>query len=661
MTDKKHHWLARLPGQLSLAFANAAALALITAVTAAPHARAQAVPLSVTVQKNASAAAPVETARAETAATVRAADETVQLGRYVVSASRTAQDPRHTPSAVTLVSIEDLDLAQVPDMRAALAATPGVNISNTGPVGGPSSVFIRGANNDHTLFVVDGVRMNDRAASYNNYLGGADLGGIGRMEILRGPQSTLYGSSAIGGVIVMDTPRGCGVPAGFIAAGAGAFDTWHAAAAISGGTQVLGYSASINRYSTANDLPANDYDHWGYSARLEYAPRADNMLLFGATFRADNDEYQQTGSRTYYSPGEVNTDNYLGTLYAQLRLNNTFTSRLTAAYHERHYDWQPVMLTGFETSSSQYNKRHVIDWQNTLEIAPRVELVGGFNYEHSDFVNDGESKTDDITAGYLSASARPVDALTLTAGLRYDHFRSVGGATTWRAAAAWLPAKDTKIHASYGTGFNAPSPSDIAGVPAWGTLANPDLSPEKSRGWDIGIEQRFLNERIIADVTYFENRFRDLIAWQALSSTTSIYENVSHATTRGVEASAIARITDTIQVRASYTHTQAKNTDTDKRLARRPRHVVDGEIRWQPVRDLTLGAGVHGVSDRVNSEGGPRMEDFTTARVFASYTLRPANLTFKLRAENALNEKYEDVLGYPALPFGLFGGIEWRF
>ncbi|MDR0353695.1 MAG: TonB-dependent receptor [Opitutaceae bacterium] len=600
---------------------------------------------------------------------ISASDETIQLGRYTVSASRTPQDPLYTPNSVTLVSLDDLKLAQVPDLRSALAQIPGVSVGNSGPAGGQSSVFIRGAANDHTLFIVDGVRMNDRAATYLNYLGGAGLGGLGRMEILRGPQSTLYGSSALGGVILIDTPRGCGAPAGFVAAEYGSFETLAAGAAVSGGTQVLGYSASLNRFQTANDLPENDFKHWAYTARLEYAPFADNSVLVGATFRADNGEYQEPGA----NPGTVDSDNYLGTLYAQYRPFDNLTSRLTLAYHERHYGWEPVIITGWETSSTQYNKRQILDWQNTWAIVPRVELVAGANYEHSNFVNNGESKKDDIYAGYLSASARPADNLVLTAGLRYDEFDSVGTAVTWRAGLALLPRKDIKIHASYGTGFNAPSPSDIYGVPSWGTTDNLNLKAEKSKGWDLGIERQFLDGRIIADITYFENRFKQLIDYYDptpldWSSPDAYYININHAKTSGFEISALAKITDDITVRVAYTGLEAKNTDTHARLARRPRHTADLDARWQApaslaLRGLTVGAGLHIVSDRVNDNyGGPRIEDYTTARVFASYTLgNPTNLTFKVRVENALDEDYAEVPGYPTLPLGVFAGIEWKF
>ncbi len=669
MIDKKHHWLARLPGQLSSTFANAAVLALIAAVaaTAASDARAQAVPLSVAVQKNTPAPVPAETASAGTAATVRADDETVQLGRYVVSASRTAQDPRYTPSSVTLLDASDLAVGQITDLHTALAQQPGVIIVNNGPAGSRSSILMRGAQSHQTLLVVDGVRMNDKAADYGNYLGVADLSGIDRIEILRGPQSTLYGSSAMGGVVAFNTPRGSGAPHGSLSAEAGAFHTWQASASIAGGTRFIGYSASVNRLETENDAMNNEYKHWGYTTRLEYAP-AENILL-GGTFRGDNGEYQEI-----VGGSNIDIDNYLGTLYAQARIGSAFTSRITGALHERHY-----VSAKNAARSEWYNKRKIADWQNTWQAMPELEVVAGLNYEETGYYKNDSGRLhydDDAFAAYVSMTYRPLEQLAFTGGVRYDDFDSAGDATTGRIGATWLPTKTTKIKATYGTGFGAPALDDTYGTPAtmfYAQIPNPDIKPEKSKGWDVGIEQDFLGKRLTAGVTYFENRFTDLLVWKdtVIPVPPTYYmegymDNIEKASTSGVEIAVVARPIETLQIRINYTYLNANNDTQGTRLARRPRHTTDGEIRWQAMRDLTVGLGAHGVADRIDSyvygtQIPVTIEDYTRVRVFASYTLRPANLTFKVRLENALNEKHEEIKGYPALPFGAYAGIEWRF
>ena len=226
-------------------------------------------------------------ARAQTAAMASspAADqhEAVRLDNFVVSASRTPQDLRFTPSSVSVLAPAELAASQITDLRTALATEPGVDVVNTGAAGGPSSVFMRGASSHQTLFVVDGVRMNDRSAAYQNFLGQADLGGIDRVEVLRGPQSTLYGSSAMGGVIAIDTTRGCGETSGAFSALAGSFNTLGGAVSVQGGTKDLGYSGFIAREVTDNDLPNNNNKVWSYATRVELKP--SETTLVGATFR----------------------------------------------------------------------------------------------------------------------------------------------------------------------------------------------------------------------------------------------------------------------------------------------------------------------------------------------------------------------------------------
>lgn len=580
-------------------------------------------------------------------------DTAVPLDRFVISASRTPQDARYTPSSVTIVPLDDLHTEQIPNLATALSEQPGITLFSTGATGGQSSILIRGANSDQTLFVVDGVRMNDRSADYLNFLGAADLGGIDRLEVLRGPQSTLYGSSAMGGVIMLDTAHGAGPATGTLSMSGGSFGSVGAAASLQGADRGFGYSAYLGRYETANDRPQNEFKDWAYSTRLEYT--AAPGVLVGATFRGLNANYEEPGSRFYPSNGTVQSENALTTVYGQVRTSDDFTSRLTLASHLREYAWRS---DGFYAPQS--NNREILDWQNTWAPVKAAEIVAGVNYERSRYVINGETGSDRVAAGYLSTTLRPTENVTLTGGARYDHFRSVGTATTGRAGIAWLPIANTKLHATYGTGFNAPSTSDRYGVPDWGQLPNPNLVPEKSKGWDAGIEEEFAGGAVTLDATYFQNKFRNLFEWEYVSYVT--YEghtvNRAHASTDGVELGTTVRITPWLKARAAYTYLDAHNDDTGARLTRRPRHSGDAEVQAQATKAWIMGAGVHFVAS--NMDGTAAYGGYTTVRAFTSFALR-TDLLLKLRVENALNRHYEEVYGYPALPRGVFGSIEWHF
>jgi vitamin B12 transporter len=579
------------------------------------------------------------------------------LAPVVVSATRTAQDPKCASSSVTALPLPDLDAMQIPDLRTALAQTPGVIVVNSGAVGAQSSVFMRGANSDQTLFVVDGVRLNTSNASYSNFLGGAGLAGLERIEVLRGPQSTLYGSSAMGGVILLETTHGSGSPTGVVSADAGSFGSYGAAASVSGGAGTAGYSASVGHEATDNDRPRNRDQSWNYSTRLE--EQATPWLLVGTTLRGLTGHYEEPGPLgSFYPPGAVNTTTDLATAYAEARAGGDFRSRLTAGWYQDEYTYNDGSPYDFYYVR---NTREILDWQNTWEAATWAELVAGANAEWS-YYQSGGMTTDRSLAEYVSSTLHPVPEFELTAGLRNDHFDTAGDATTWRTGVAYRVGSATKLRATYGTGFNAPTPADRYGLPPY-QLPNPGVRPETSRGWDVGVDETLPDSGVTLSATYFENRFRDLLEYEVENWVTYAGEevNVDRATTRGVELEANAKLCSVATARVGYTYLDAKDDVTDARLIRRPRHTLDGGLEAQVTKQWLMGAGAHLVADRV--DGASSLEPlggYTTVRLYSSYALRP-DLILNVRAENVLNRSYQEVAGYPALPRAFYGGVEWRF
>jgi vitamin B12 transporter len=577
--------------------------------------------------------------------------------QYVVSASRTPQDPGYTPSNVSSLSLPSLDSAQVPDLRTALSETPGVVVANSGAVGSQSSIFLRGANSDLTLFVVDGVRLNTENISYANFLGGANLAGLDRIEVLLGPQSTLYGSSAMGGVILLETARGSGSPSGILSAYAGSFGSYGAEASVEGGAGTVGYSAAISHEQTDNDRPYNRYRNWNYSTRLEdaFAP----WLTAGVTLRGQVGNYEEAGPVPETPPlGDISTTTDLATVYVEAHQGDQFRSRLTAAWYQDEYTYNDGTPYDFYYAR---NTREILDWQNTWEATRWAELVAGVNAESSYYDSDGIT-ADHSLAEYFSSTLRPVSEIELTAGLRHDHFDTAGDSTTWRTGLAYIPAKGTKLRATYGTGFNAPTPSDVYGEAPY-ILPNPSIQPEKSRGWDAGIDQTLLNGSLTLSGTYFENHFSNLLEYEVENPVTYAGEeiNIDRASTSGFEFEANAKLGTATAARLGYTYLQALDDATDTRLIRRPRHTLDASMETQLAKQWVVGAGVHLVADRVDGIYLPaQFGGYTTLRFYTQYKLRP-NLFFKLRVENALDRTYQEVAGYPALPRGIYGGVEWRF
>jgi vitamin B12 transporter len=194
-------------------------------------------------------------------------------------------------------------------------------------------------------------------------------------------------------------------------------------------------------------------------------------------------------------------------------------------------------------------------------------------------------------------------------------------------------------------------------------IGNPGIKAETSRGWDAGIEQTLASGRVVAGITYFENKYKDLIEWSYTGTNqANPYEgrmvNRARASTRGVETSVEARLGGKLSLRAAYTYLDARNDGDHSRLTRRPRQVGDAEARMNVTAAWIAGAGLHVVTDRM--DGSRLMEDYGTVRLFTSYEVL-SGLRLKLRVENLLDKKFEEVYGYPALPVAYYGGVEWRF
>jgi vitamin B12 transporter len=614
----------------------------------------------------AGAALAAAAAQAQNAPAILPADATdaisghdaVMLEPYVLSASRTPQDPKYTASSVTVFDNADLALSQISDLKTALAQQPGVNVKTTGALGGGATTFFRGLDDSQNLFLVDGVRMNTRSASAT-FLYSADLSSNDRIEILRGPQSALYGSSAMGGVTRIDTATGCGNAAGELSTTAGSFDTYGSAANVQGSARKLSYTASASGLESANELPRNEFSSWSYTSRLQY--ELSDFFYFGGTVRNQNANYQVVSG----SPGDSKNRNTLGTLYADWHPDEVFQSRLTAALHRREYIWQDVG----GSPDKQVNRREIFDWQNTWQATDHLEVAGGLTHELAEHdVNGGTNKSDPSTAEFVNLLGHPTDTLALTLGGRHEDLGDAGESKTWKAGAAWQVVSATKLRATYGTGFSAPSDNDVIENPSWGVLANPNLKPEQSRGWDVGVDQELIPKAISTSVTYFHNKVTNMIDWQEVTpwpSYTGRYVNINKAETSGVELALKNRFNSQLTSRISYTHLNAHDGNGN-RLQYRPRNVIDCELRAQVTKAALIGLGVHGVQGRsrdawgVSLEHNLAMEDYTTVRLFGSYAVR-RNLFFKARVENALDEHYADSFGYASLPVAAYGSVEWRF
>jgi vitamin B12 transporter len=607
-----------------------------------------------------------------------------ELQTIVISATRIPTPVLEVASSMTVVSAEDIEARQERTFADVLKQVPGLNVVQTGGPGGVTSVFMRGTNSNHTKVLLDGIDLSDPS----NSTGAFDFGqlltqDIERIEVLRGPQSGLYGSDAIGGVINIITKAGTG-PAQFkgLIEG-GSFDTFNQAGTLSGSQGGLHYSASVAHFH-AGSVPVtplellqsppappgltrnNDYDdNLTLSTRLGYDLTPDFDL--GLVGRYSDIHVHTTGEDYSFLPPYLGypaaaqttaaTDEYFTRLYAHA---NSFGGLLDQTLGVNFSHARTSTLEPQTPATLNTGERRQVDWQGNVHLMPAETLVLGAVYERDD-INEPISAEVHVSSGYAELQSQLGEHWYSAANVRYDNNSRFGSKVTYRFAPTWvIAATDTKLKASLGTGFKAPTLSALyQNFPPY-FFANPNLQPETSTGWDAGIEQGFGQGAWRVGATYFHISISNLITTDPLTGTT--YANVGHATTQGVESFIAYQPWKTLTLRLDYTYTEASDDATQEELLRRPKNKGSFDAAWQmtpawltTLDVLTVGTWVDGNRDF----SVPRLDapTYTTVNVATTYELTK-RLALIARIDNLLDRHYQNPVGFQQPGFGIYGGIK---
>lgn len=612
------------------------------------------------------------TAVAETPLEMEEADQEPLKYHVVVTATRTEQPELELGSSATLISLEEMRRAGKRTVAEALAGVPGLDVLQSGGMGTHTSVFIRGANTEHTLILVDGVEINDpvspgRAGDISN-LG---LDNVERIEIVRGPQSTLYGSDAMSGVIQIFTKKGVGKPKITLSVEGGSYATFRETAGLNGGDEKMNYALELSRadatgFSSAAEQYGNTEDD-GYgnttaSAKMGFRPVKNlNIQL--------NSRYVQSRSELDYGPGPLGDDpNYISenrqwisSLQARLTLlDGVWEQRLELSYNNINRELRDDVdsIRPLDSSTGLYRSGAIkLEWQHNLRVFKSHTLTAGFELERengrSEYAwtgpwGNGESFFPHVTAEtwgvYFQDSIKVRDTFFAAVGVRLDSHELFGSHVTFRAAPALALKSGTKIKATVGSGFKAPSLYHLyAPATHWGPVGNADLKPETSLGWDAGFEQSFLNDRLTLGVTYFHNTYTNLIEYDWYIG----YKNEAKATTQGLECVLSAQLLEKITVKSSYTYTDTKDKRSGLPLLRRPAHKATLNLsrRWEKT---TLGIDIAYMGKRDDLFPYPTrvtVGAYTLINATASHRLTK-NLEIFARLDNITDVVYEAVTGY---------------
>jgi vitamin B12 transporter len=604
----------------------------------------------------------------------------------VVSPTRFPTPLTEIGSSVTVITADQIEQKQERDLPSILRDVPGLDVVQNGGPGGTASVFMRGTNSNHTKILIDGIDVSDPttpagAFDYSQILA-AD---IDRVEVLRGPQSGLYGSDAIGGVINIITKQGFGPPKFSALAEGGSFGTFNQSAGVSGGTDRYDYSLSAvhlhygNLPVTPSELLApgqaamgDAYGDQSYSTKLG-ANLSDNVRA-SLVARYNDSLLRNTGENFANFPVDVpdttqsvQRENQIFTRGAMkfLSLDGALENEFGIAYTRYHRSSESPDMTpvGIELGD-----RVKYDWRGTAHLGGDRTALLGIESETDRLINSPVIASTTTHSGYTEYHTPVIGQLFANGSLRLDDNETFSRAFTYRLAPAYtIDATQTRLKASYGTGFKAPTLEQLfVDFPAFFFSANPNLRPERSSGYDAGFEQPALDDKLSLGATYFHNHIKDLI--QASFTT---YDNVSSATTYGVESFIAAKPVAGVNLRADYTYTVARDDEVGSTLLRRPKHKASLNASWNPWTPLTLTAQWLFVGARfdITRDGSPNCQTSATTLYDCykanSYSLVNLNAAYRVddhstlfgRVDNLLDRRYQDPTGFLSPGLSVIAGI----
>lgn len=594
----------------------------------------------------------------------------------VVTAGRSEQKLSEVGKSISVIDAAMIEQRQTVQLADLLRTLPGIAIQRNGGLGTITSVFIRGAQSDQTVALIDGVKLNDPSAPGAGF-SFADLltDNLERIEVLRGPQSVLWGSQAIGGVINIIT-RAPTDSLQLRATGEyGSFETGRLSGAVTGRVGPTAISAGAG-YLTTDGISV-----------AEGGPEKDGYHLFGSYIKTSTEltDWASLDLRGFYTRSKVDLDGfppptfsiadtdeyqrqhqivgYAG-LNAELfdgRLKNRIAAAFTRIDRDT-YDPATVPVKNFDGRGRNLR----FEYQGIADLGI-VRATFGAEHQEEKLRTISAFFGPPVTARakanldsvYLDLHAEPIEGLNAGAGIRYDDHSQFGDATTLSADLAYTPnAGTTVIRASYGEGFKAPSLYQLYGD--FGTLG---LQPEEAKGWDAGVTQKLIGDTLEVRATWFQRKTTNLIDFDLSSFT---YANIARARARGAEVELRISPTRDLLVTANYSYIRSINrqpTDANfgKQLPRRPRQAVNvsADYRWS--FGLSTGATISHVSHSFDDPGHfTRLSDYVLVDLRAAFPVTEAVELYG-RIENLFDEQYQTAAGYGQPGRAAYAGIRLRY
>jgi len=572
-----------------------------------------------------------------------------------------AEDPARVSADVTVINHADLVRSQKMTVADVLRSQPGLDVAASGGPGKATSVFLRGANAGQTLVLIDGVRVSSATLGQFDW-GNLSTADIERIEIARGPQSSLYGADAMGGVIQIFTRKGKGPMQVRSYTEGGSYSSGKAGANVSGTSEGgIGYALGVDGLSTkgisavAKTSERDPYRQWTGTAHIN-APVGNGeveLVLSNTNGRTSLDNGTGPADATNHNATARQT---VSSVKASMPLSGDLDSSLQLS-RSTDISNSSDPVTAFNNSDFRTDIDQ-LTWQNHADLSSLSLLAGAEWRRDKGFSSSAKlDKSFTQTSAFAGASyqAGPAD---LSASLRYDANSVSANKATYKLGSTVTPLEGLRLTANYGTGFKAPSINNLY-FPGFG---NPNLVPEQSRGWDAGLHVAQAGNAFAygADVVWFDQRFTDLIVFQTAATTfLSAPANVAKARSNGLELSGHLDWKP-VYVRGNWTFLHAVNSADGTQLARRAKDKGS----------LVIGADISGLNVEVQQDiVGPRFSSAFNQKLMQGYQKTDIRARYAIndqwmlnaRVENAGNKVYEEVKGYGVFGRAWYAGVSTSF
>ena len=592
----------------------------------------------------------------------------------VVTATGTETNRNKTGQAISVIDADALQTSQTASISDILRTVPSVAIARNGGVGSQTSVFIRGGESSQTLVLIDGVRINDPSSPNAAFDFGALLtGNIDRVEVLRGPNSVIWGSQAIGGVISVRTAEPTEKLTVNALAEVGSYDTAQARINVAGSSGIVSGSIGAGYYRTdgisalSAGSEADGYKNFSANGKLKVAFSDafsldlrgyynDGRVEFDDPFGATPNTFPVTDNQQFIGYIGFNSSLFDDRLKSRLSYSRTEISRIGN---------EPDVPFSFNVNRLK-GEIDRFEYHGQFDIIDAATLNFGIEHERSfasTFFPAGggaapDSANNKVTSGFGQLTLRPINGLTLTGGVRHDDYSQFGGQTTFGANFAYSPNDgNTVFRGTYAEGFRAPTLTEA--LLPFGNIA---LRPETAKSYDAGIEHSFLNGRATASATYFRRNSNDTITFSFASFKS---ENIARTRATGVELGLSLRPSDTLTIAAHYSLVDATSRSPDSsfgnQLARRPKDSASFVADWRSPWGLAFGGTITLTGDSFNNLANTqRLDGFALASLRASY---PVTDQFELfgRVENLFDTQYETVRTYSTFGRNAYVGVRAKF